>query len=302
MNGFDAQRLCLTYGIPYSMTDAGRGGWLNVCCPFCPEGDSKFKLGINPKGYGHCWRCGGHDLEEILCKLLGIRRRRALELRNEFRGSGRFLDESKLLEAPATVVPPGAPLGAAHKEYLRGRGFDPDWLAVEYGLLGTAPDEEWQGKFFGNRVIIPIRDSGGKVCSFQGRDITGESKLRYKGCPIELSPLHYKRTLYGVEFARAGFVVVVEGIFDQWRLGRGSVATYGTDLTRHQIALLAKFQRLLFAFDSEPKAQEKAMKYARELAAMGREVGVVDLELGERDLGDLSEAEAAAVRIDLGLI
>ena len=302
MNGFDSQRFCLTYGIPYSLTDSGRGGWLNVSCPFCVGGDNKYKLGISPKGYGNCWRCGGHDLEEILCKLLGVRRRRALEIRNEFRGSGQFLDESKVLEAPATVTPPGTALAKAHRDYLAGRGFNPDWLAVEYGLLGTAPDEEWEGKFFGNRVIIPIRDSFGKVCSFQGRDITGESKLRYKGCPIELSPLHYKRTLYGVEFVRSGFVVVVEGIFDQWRLGRGSVATYGTDLTRHQIALLAKFPRVVFAFDSETDAQKKAMKHARELAALGRSVDVVDLELGDRDLGDLSEAEAAVVRVDLGLI
>lgn len=299
--GFDAQRFVLAYGIPYNTADFGRGGWVNVHCPFCAEGDSKFKLGINPQGYGHCWRCGGHHLDDILRKLLGVNRRRIPEIRQEFKGHGHFLPEDKIFEAPASLTPPGEALQKIHKDYLRGRGFDPDWLELEYGLLGTGKDCDWNGKYYGNRVIIPIRDSSGRTCSFQGRDITGESKMRYKGCPIELSPLHYKRTLYGTQGARPDMVVVVEGIFHQWRLGRGSVATYGTDLTRFQIQLLAKWPRILFAYDSEEEAQGKALKYARELAAMGRQVEVLDLELGEQDIGDLSEGEAGHLRAELGL-
>lgn len=300
--GFDAQRFVLAYGVPYATTDFGRGGWVNVNCPFCREGDSKFKLGINPQGYGHCWRCGGHSLEQIICKLAGVKLRRVPEIRAEFKGSGAFLPESVIFEAPSSLTPPGGELGTAHREYLKGRDFDPDWLSLEYGLLGTEKDCTWNQKYFGNRIIIPIRDSTGRICSFQGRDITGESKMRYKGCPIEFSPLHYKRTLYGTEQARSDMVVVVEGIFHKWRLGRGAVATYGTDLTQYQVQLLSRWPRIFFAYDSEEEAQGKAMKYARELAAMGRQVEVLDLELGDRDIGDLTDSEAADLRRDLGLI
>lgn len=299
---FDPQRFVLAFGIPHVMTDAGRSGWVNTHCPFCPEGDNKFKLGLNPEGYGHCWRCGRKDLVSVVCKLLRIKRPRAEEVIAEFRGSGRLLRPYEMV-LPSKVSPPGAPLGSAHKSYLAGRGFDPDWLEIEYGLLGTAPREEWEGRHFGNRVIVPLHDRHGRLVSFQGRDITGESKLRYKGCPIELSPLHYKRTLYGHARTKGTHVVVVEGIFGQWRLGRGSVATFGTDITRHQLRLLAEWPLVLFAFDSEPEAQAKAMKHARELVAMGRRAEVIDLELEDgRDVGDLTESEVAPIRAELELV
>lgn len=299
---FDSQRFCLAFGIHYTMVDSGRGGWLNINCPFCAGGDDKYKLGINPKGYSNCWRCGPHDLEALVCKLLGINRRRAKEVLAEFEGTGVFLPASALV-APEKVTPPGTRLGASHKAYLAGRGFDPDWLELEYGLLGTEPREMWEGKFFGGRIIIPIHDRLGRLVSFQGRDITGESQLRYKGCPIELSPVHYKRTLYGHGQTRPDMVVVVEGIFGQWRLGRGSVATYGTDITRHQLRLLSEWPRILFAYDSEPEAQRKAEKHAKELVAMGREAEVIDLELGpDRDIGDLSAEEVAPIRAALELV
>ena len=96
-------------------------------------------------------------------------------------------------------------------------------------------------------------------------------------------------------------VVVVEGVLDQWKLGRGSVATFGTSLTIHQIRLLGGYRRVLFCFDSEDTAQAKAARWAREVAALGVSVEVVDLELGARDCGDLSDSEAAAVRRELGL-
>jgi hypothetical protein len=58
----------------------------------------------------------------------------------------------------------------------------------------------------------------------------------------------------------------------------------------------------LFLFDSEPEAQARAAKYAADLGALGRSVAVVDLELtGKRDMADLSEEEARAVRKELGI-
>lgn len=299
--GFDVQRFVVSYGIPHTEVDSGRRGWLNISCPFCPEGDTKFKLGLNPKGYTNCWRCGPHDLQGMICKLLGVKRQRADLIIAEFEGSGAFLKEDELVP-PKTLALPGDKMKPHHRDYLAGRGFDPDWLELEYGLLGTSAREEWEGKFFGGRIIIPIYDRYDRLVSFQGRDITRESEMRYKGCPIALSPLHYKRTLYGQKFTKPGMVVPVEGIFDQWRLGRGSVCTFGTDITKHQLLLLSEWPQILFAYDSEPEAQGKAEKHARELAALGRSVEVVDLELGDRDLGDLSELEASRIRVELGLL
>ena len=101
---FDPQRFVLAFGIHHSMVDSGRSGWLNINCPFCREGDQKFKLGINPEGYANCWRCGPHDLDSLVCQLLHIRRNRAKEIIAEFQGSGRFLAPDEMAPPPLFFV------------------------------------------------------------------------------------------------------------------------------------------------------------------------------------------------------
>ena len=203
---------------------------------------------------------------------------------------------------------PGGPLTQEFRSYLESRGLDPDWIALEYGVQAAGPktlwkgeDQKWPGQWFSNRLIIPVHDRLGNVVSFQGRSVEKDPKIRYKVAQIDKVPGHYKHFLYGARHARLDMVAVVEGVVDQWKMGRGVVATFGTTLTIYQIRELAKYRRILFCFDSEPEAQARATKYARELAALGREAEVVDLELGDRDPGDLNAGEIGAIRRELGL-
>jgi DNA primase len=194
---------------------------------------------------------------------------------------------------------------------LEHRGFDPDWIALEHGVKAAGPKclwegegatSDWKGSWFSNRLIVPIRDKSGQVVNFQGRSILKDEMVRWKGPPVDRVPVHQKTLLYGHHACTGDTVAVVEGICDQWRLGRGSVATFGTSLTVQQLRLLGGFRRVLFLFDSEPEAQARARRYAADLAALGRSVSVVDLELsGKRDMADLSEEEARAVRRELGI-
>ena len=49
-----------------------RYGWIQVCCPFC--GDGNFHLGYNvSKGYFNCYRCGSHGLIETLALICDVR-------------------------------------------------------------------------------------------------------------------------------------------------------------------------------------------------------------------------------------
>lgn len=299
---FDAASFFDDHGIPWTEKDSGRDGWINIQCPHCREGDTKFKLGIHPNGWSNCWRCGPHSLEDTVSKLLSVGFRRAKEVLAPYLRTAFVIRRDDDRPKVARVDPPGEPLRRRHQDYLDDRGFDPFWAEDEYGVLGTKKDERWNDLYFGNRIILPIKDRTGRIISFQGRDITGESDIRYKGCPIDLSVVHYKQTFYGMEHTRPDVIVVVEGIFDQWRLGRGSVASFGTSLTESQVVTLSEWPVVIFAFDSEEEAQAKARKYAAQVASFGRAVEVVDLELSDdRDMADLSELEASDVRRALGL-
>jgi DNA primase len=84
-------------------------------------------------------------------------------------------------------------------------------------------------------------------------------------------------------------------------MGDGFVATLGTAVTPAQVRLLGqRFKKVTFLFDPEPEAQGKARKVGAQLAAMGTEVELIDLEL-PRDPGDLSPRKAAYLRQELGL-
>jgi DNA primase len=97
-------------------------------------------------------------------------------------------------------------------------------------------------------------------------------------------------------------VVVVEGVFDCWRLGPKNVAaTMGTSMSDQQINLLSKrFKKVIFLFDNEREAQLRAKKYGEQLSALGVEVEIFNPEF-EHDPGDYTKDEEIVVKQELGL-
>jgi len=307
---FAASRFLADYGIEQG--PASRE-YHNVHCKFCGgSSTSPFSLGIHvSKGFATCWRCSGHSLFEVVRVLTGCTTTEAKEILDAYAYDPGHSEPRYKATVIQTCTPPGTPLTAHYKEYLSSRGFDPDWIALEHGVLAAGPrchwdagqpiTDDWKGQWFSDRLIIPIHDATGKVVNFQGRSIRKDELIRYKGARVDMVPMHHKHLLYGAHRARKDLVVVVEGVMDQWKLGRGVVATFGTSLTVFQVLLLSRYRRVLFCFDSEDTAQAKAVRWAKEVAALGAKAEVVDLELGERDAGDLSDEEAGAVRRELGL-
>lgn len=310
---WDALRFCRDYAVPYWLSGKNvRPGWVHVKCPCCS--DHSNHGGFNPAdGNYACWRCPGSHPVDVVRRLLGVPRDEAERIYAEYSGATGIRaglnrkgprDSAPVL--PTKIHLPGGPLRPHHKRYLASRGFDPDKLENLYGLTGTGPVEEWQGSDFRLRVIIPIHDHRGRLVSFQGRDITGKQELRYKACPVAKAIMNYKDTLYGAHLAWGmSRVVVVEGVFDQWRMGDGFVCSFGTSMTDSQLAVLAQWPEIIFLFDPEPEAQSRALGYAKALASLGRQVELVEADFGldangdPRDAGDLSPEEAQELRMEL---
>lgn len=287
----DVKKLYRDYNIQF--WESGKNvspGWVNIRCPFC--GDQSNHLGFSPQGNYVCWRCGSHSLRKVLSRILGVdpigfkniivsyggMRRRKDEIEEQVRiGSRKF------------KLPSGTEsLGPRHRAYLHSRNFDDEKLEREWGLVGTGPISQLDNIDFKHRIIAPILWYD-RTVSFQARDYTGKSNLRYITCPQERELVHHKNILYGKQEEWRSIGICVEGITDVWRLGPSAFATFGINYTPAQVHEMKRFEQVFVVFDDEPQAQEQANKLVFELCFHGISAESI---LIDGDPGDLSQDDA----------
>ena len=296
---FDAARF-LTDHVIDNTTEGNhaRPGWVQIHCPFCPGGDGNYHLGLNLLSgeYGNCWRCGGHSMPSIIQALLHVPHGKAVEIFKQY--SGRSVIRrpgNKPIFAKSVLLPIGAgPMTERHRRYLDSRGLDPEYLERTFGLRGTGPVGDYR-----LRIVAPVYLNG-KLISYTGRDITGQSKQRWKGCAKENEVYPHKQSLYAIDLAKGDRCVVVEGPSDVWRLGPGAVGAFGINMRPEQLRLLSdRFKTVFFCFDAEAFAQKQGEKMVGVLTAAGAKCNIIRLEDG--DPGGLTQAEADNLMREIGL-
>jgi hypothetical protein len=194
------------------------------------------------------------------------------------------------------------PMGTGHLSknhilYLRKRGFPASRIIKEWDLRGTGPVGKY--KF---RIIAPITFND-QIVSYQGRDITERSPLKYKACPQKMEVIHHKRILYGLDRIKGEEAILVEGITDVWKLGFGAITGFGIKMKYAQIRLMAeKLQKVYMMFDQgeddledEIQAEEELEKIGNDLSLLG--VGVERIyDYGADDPGDLPFDKARKIK------
>lgn len=252
-------------GITYT---EGRS-WIQVTCPFC--GDSGEHLGFNiEKEYFNCFRCGWHPVVETISELAGVPKWQAADIveRNRTGHHSYRLQNIRSGPLPKSVLLPfgTSALGPYHRVYLRKRGFDESdirQLEEKYNVRGTGPVGD-----FKLRIIVPIYHYQ-KMVTYQGRDITDKSKMRYRACSKEQEVRSIKSCLYAADFADKDYVVVTEGVFDAWKLGPRAVATFGTEVSWPQIKQLAdRWKNRFIAFDQDDAGVAASKKLCSSLSVL----------------------------------
>jgi DNA primase len=162
------------------------------------------------------------------------------------------------------------------RDHLGARGYS-EADAVAAGLLiepesGGTPYDRFRG-----RVIIPIADERGRYVGLGGRAL-GDEQPKYLNSP-QTELFDKGRTLYGLDLAapgirESGTVVVVEGYMDvigPWQAGfRNVVATMGTSLTEHHVALVRRLaRRIVLALDPDAAGMRAAERAGGLLLGLG---------------------------------
>ena len=293
-----------------------RGREFAGLCPFHHEKTPSFYV-VEDKSFFHCFGCGAHgdaigfamradnlDFIEAVEKLAGeaglVVPQASPQERERAQRQKTLLEA---MEAAAAFYEERlwAPGGARAREYVQGRGLDPQ--TIRRFRLGWAPDdrqalrralnaefsdplliaaglrrrsEEGQpSDYFRNRLMFPIGDRAGRVIAFGGR-VLGGGQPKYLNSPD--SPLFEKgRVLYGWSAARAAVIrdeeggpgaIVTEGYMDVIALHQAgfgtAVAPLGTALTEFQLHELWRLTpEPVLCFDGDIAGQRAATRAMR---------------------------------------
>lgn len=296
---FDMVGFCKDYGISYSYKGKQiSSGWLGI-----PDSinkgvhDTDYHSAWNiAGGYINSWISGYQRLQDWLDATVPSEDIYAIIRKYSFDDVAVQRMNSKVVHA--TTLKYDFPILTGAKgavRYLCKRGFDPEYLTQKYNLTWGGYVGDWT-----YRIILPLYHDG-VIVSWQGRLIENIQDVpRYMTLGVEKSLVDPKSVLFNIDNCRGGTVVFVEGPFDVMRFGDGACCSFGTTVTESQLQALAKYNRVIVAFDAG--AVSKGQKIAQKLSAMGvKEVFNLDLELGERDMGDLTETEVNILRKELGV-
>ena len=281
-------------GVDYRNAGANE---VTLCCPFCPDGDTKFHFGLNTEsGLAHCfkcdWRCGG--LLETARQLS-----KAFEVPFTLRWADRRSQKVKEPIEEKEIVPSGLPTGYERftndptdkvekrlRSYLRSRGVSTSQIVKHKIGYAAAGRYAW-------RVLFPVFGEDGKVYGCVARSVDVKQKPKYLNTPgIKLLWNGY---------ARGSVAVITEGVLDALNVEKAllrrrdwvAVARLGSTLTEQQLRQLRAFERLVVLPDSDVPGVRGAVKLCQlcEENYLHNIDIAIPQEMDGRDPGDMSEDE-----------
>lgn len=249
-------------GSPGKLTGTGE---YNFCCPFCLKrtgrADTKYHFYANPtafkhniKGWYYCHRCNAagpisrllKGVQEVAFKVSDYEK-----LITKFKG-GITTPAKREVLLPEDYV--AMLKGTSAYTYLFNRGLSDSTIAFYRIGFGTQDlrnmDKETRSKYAGSgRIIFPDYDSDGDICYWVARTYVNH-KIKYK------NPAFSDASDQLYNLARASKyddVIITEGVMSSIAAGKNAVATYGKDVTRTQIAMLAAvgFKTYYLALDGD---------------------------------------------------
>jgi len=270
--------------------------FIGMPCPFCGDDPGKTHLGYSRKlDLFSCWKCGPKSHENAISRLLGIPYAEAAKLLESYFIPGTEAIVTRKMAAECHLPREAKEFSRFHRDYLTGRGFDPETIAKTWGVKGASTGD------WADRLIIPVTQKG-KLVSFVTRAIDDTMFLPKKSCPLKDEVIHHKDILYGADEAVQNYVILVEGPADTWRFGPGTVSTFGIKYSEHQLAQLTAWKHIFICYDSiindNGKEEEKAAQAQAERIAdtLGIFNQVYIVDEFKSDPGAMSNSTAMEVK------
>ncbi len=154
----------------------------------------------------------------------------------------------------------------------------PVQLLEQAGLIRQRQSSDGYYDYFRDRLMIPIRDTQGRIIGFGGRTLSDEQP-KYLNSP-ETELFSKGKTLFALDLAKSAIsqldaAVVVEGYFDAIALHAAGinnvVASLGTALSLEQVRQLLRYtesKQLILNFDADVAGTQAAQRAIGEIATL----------------------------------
>lgn len=262
---------------------------INIQCPFCDDHSNHCGIFKDTLGY-HCWLCNRTGTFDFLIAYLT--RRPVEECTEEIASFGISFGQDAvdqildLLHPEPEVVEeedPGVITLPPYFEavtpstnfplldyYLERRGIEKHTLMFHRCGICTV------GECM-NRLVIPVFYQG-KLVSYQAADMTGTSDVKYRTAKNKINQYLYQWDMIDPSL---GYIILVEGVLDAWRVGGNTVATFGISLTTQQRTLIIQSQMpcVVLCWDQDAWVHTRAEM--EQLQPYVPRVGMVELPEGE---------------------
>ena len=290
---FDIRSYLNSRGIPFSTSgDNVSSNWIGINCLYCIDHADHLGINLLSKAFS-CFKCGEKgSLIKLLQTIEGEKNlSKIYDIISAYSGGVPVIEKEKHFQSKV-YLPTGSTKNfpPAHLEFLKKRRFDVS-VIEKYDLYATGPIGDYK-----HRLIIPIYMNN-RMLGFVGRDVSGKSPIPYKNSSDVYSIKDAKQCLYNVDNVPRKTVVIVEGVFDAWRIGDGAVATFGTRYTHEQLLLLRGMRRAFVMYDAD--ANFLAHKLAHDISSIVPNVEVLELIGG--DPADLTTEDVKSLRKEIKL-
>lgn len=272
-----------------------RDGWVNTGCPHC-SGNPGNHLGWNLAGnYFFCWRCGGKSTLQTLSKLLGVSFQEAKNIERKYK-SGRTFHNKKIKVIKSKFKMPQMMVNISDYKmalnYMLKRGFfknDIKDLEQQFHLKAIKSVSIYDNLDLCYRIVAPIIFNK-EFVSWQSRDLTNNSSLKYITCPAKREVIEHKKILYNApEYSNT--IVLCEGIFDVFKVflsGYNSTCCFGVEYTNDQLLLLMKYKRVLIFLDPDKAGRKHTKDFFQRLVFAGINAEMVKNKYN-KDPGEMSK-------------
>lgn len=287
---FDIKEYLTEKGIKFSGSGKNvSSGWIGIRCLWCSDKSDHLGINLQAKTF-NCFICGKKGIAtQIVQKLEGCDWAEAQRI------TGKYVDTSirkqpvierpSYFKMPADVLP--APLPKAFADYLERRGFPVQETVSKHKLHYAVKG------LYKFRICIPIIMHG-FIVGLTARHI-GENGRRYLESPKKDVAVDPSMWIHNYDSIVNGRVLIVEGAFDDMKLGDEVVSGLGTEWGFSRIRELLK-KDLKYAgvlFDPAKEAQKKAESLCGTLSSFVPKVELLSMEeLGIEDPGALTMKEA----------